>query len=265
MSKLETVQEIAGAASAAARAGDQAAAARHWRRLVFHEPGNPAWRLRLAAALGQSPGADAEAIEMLALQQVDAALSSGRPLVALSAALGVSGTDPGALLSDYLSGSPRVGKAPRLSPPLGRTDDSPVPEVATDAPPPDAPDTPVVGPLPPMPLLSLLDADALRALLPHISRRALDAGEVLMAEGEVADALYLVVHGAARDHQGRPRAPHRDARAHGRWRRARRDGARALQAAHRHGDRADRGRDAARGRRRPARRGRRPCPPSRPP
>lgn len=195
MSKLETVQEIAGAASAAARAGDQAAAARHWRRLVFHEPGNPAWRLRLAAALGQAPGADAEATEMLVLQQVDAALSSGRPLVALSAALGVSGTDPGALLSDYLSGSARVGKAPRLSPPLGRTEDTPVPEVQTDAPPPDAPDAPVVGPLPPMPLLSLLDADALRALLPHISRRALDAGEVLMAEGEVADALYLVVHG----------------------------------------------------------------------
>jgi CRP-like cAMP-binding protein len=46
-----------------------------------------------------------------------------------------------------------------------------------------------------MPLLSLLDAFALRALLPHVAHRSLDAGEVLMAEGQPADALYLVVHG----------------------------------------------------------------------
>lgn len=195
MSHVESVTEIARAASEATLAGDFAAAAAHWRRLVFHEPGNPAWRLRLAQAQSAAGDTDTEALEMLALQQIDAALTSGRPLVALLAALTVPETDPGALLADYLAGSTKVGKTPRLSPPLDRVVDTNVPEAPAETPPPDAPESPVVGPLPPMPLLSLLDPDALRALLPHITRRALDAGEVLMAEGETADALYLVVHG----------------------------------------------------------------------
>ena len=195
MSNVETVQEIARAASDAAHARDFAAAASHWRRLVFHEPANPAWRLRLAQSLAAVSDSDADAVEMLALQQIDAALTSAQPLVALLVALTVPGTDPGALLSDYLVGSPRLGKTPRLSPPLGRSDAPAVPEAPLEATLPDAPERPTAGPLPPMPLLSLLEPEALRVLLPHIKRRALDAGEVLMAEGETADALYLVVHG----------------------------------------------------------------------
>lgn len=195
MSKVETVAQIAQAARVASTAGDFATAARAYRRLLFHEPANAAWRLRWTEAMTRAPDADAEAVEMLALQHVDAALASGRPLAALSAALGVPGTDPAALLADYLAGAPRLGKTPRTSPPVLRTDDVSVPEVPTDAPPPDAPESPVAGPLPPMPLLSALDADALRALLPHIGRRSLEAGEVLMAEGAIADALYLVICG----------------------------------------------------------------------
>jgi cAMP-dependent protein kinase regulator len=181
-------------AARTAAAGDVVTAAAQWRRLVFHEPGNPSWRLRVLAT-GTRAGLDAEALEMTALQLVDAALISGRPLVALTAALGVDGTDPAALLSDYLAGSTRLGKTLRSAPPLLRAEDGPVPELTSEAPPPDAPEHPVVGPLPPMPLLSLLDAFALRALLPHVAHRSLDAGEVLMAEGQPADALYLVVHG----------------------------------------------------------------------
>lgn len=192
----QTISGIAGAAQAAAQAGDAAAAAEHWRRLVFHEPANPAWRLRFLDAAGRAGGADTDALETTALQLVDAALVSGRPLVALAAALGVEGTDPAALLGDYLVGAPRLGKTLRSAPPLLRANDGgPVPAATPGAAPPDAPEQPVVGPLPPMPLLSLLDADALRALLPHVSRRSLFAGEVLMAEGQTADALYLVVHG----------------------------------------------------------------------
>ena len=190
-----TVEAIARAASEAARQDRPAQAIAALRRLVAHEPANPAWRLRLAQVLARVPDADLEAAEMLALQQLDAALSSGRPLVAMLSALAVEGADPAALLADYLRGAPRLGKVARVSPPLGRADVGDVPALAADAALPDAPDTPVAGPLPPMPLLSQLDAAALTALRPHLSRRALDAGDVLMAEGDAADALYLIAHG----------------------------------------------------------------------
>lgn len=196
-----TVEALARQGRTAAEAGDFAAAAAVWRRLVRFEPANGAWRLRCAAASlrAAEPGSEAaEGAELIALQLLDASLSSGRPLLGLLAALEVEGAEPSALLSDYLAGSARLGKALRIAPPLGRAPETLVaaetPDAA-DAPLPDAPDAPVAGPLPPMPLLSSLDAAALTALRPHLSRRSLDATEVLMAEGEPADALYLVAHG----------------------------------------------------------------------
>lgn len=191
-----TRSEGAKAAADAKRSGHVDAAAALYRRLVASEPENVAWRLRLADALALAGWTD----DALGLRQAIAswAAATGRPLVALIATL----PDGSAahLVSPHLKGSPRLGSVLRSAPPVLQKD-GPLPHLDPEAALPELPSRPArepQAPIPllwPMPLLSALDLAQVQALVPHLSRRSLEAGEILLAEGETADALYLVAHG----------------------------------------------------------------------
>lgn len=187
----QTPPEVALAAQAALDDGRAADAVTAYRRLVRAAPDEVVWRLRLGDALAAA-GDDVAALEVregVAL----AALETGEPLAGLVAALAIGLDDLTGWFADYLAGSEKLGKA-RTLPPL-----PPLPPGAVPADEPGAPlpafGRPQQGPPPPLPLLSSLDAAAFAAVVPALSRRALRAGEALLAEGDAADALYLVAGG----------------------------------------------------------------------
>lgn len=186
------MRDVARTAREALARGDLDAARGHWRRLVRMEPTSVVWRLRAAEA---NPDGAARAAERAALY--GEALEADAPLAALLAALADPLSDAPAdlvsRLTPWLAGSPRL---------RGRT--GPLPPVLQAGPvPPDAdqplPPWPKAGAgqaLTPMPLLSLLDAEGLDRVLAACSRRSLAEGEVLLTEGDTADALYLLAGGA---------------------------------------------------------------------
>lgn len=209
MASTRTVASLLAEAGEAERAADWRRAAGLWVRLLHHDPADLAWRLRLTLAM-QNAG-DPESADLQLFQLYDAAFE-GHPLFACIVAHSADAHpdephEPGMMLRDYLAGSPKLGKVARAAPPVLSPADTSVAD-ADDDEPPDRPARPHVGPLPPMPLLSLLEPEAFEALWPHMSRRGLLPGEVLMAEGEPADALYLVGAGVlevTRDDPDRPR------------------------------------------------------------
>lgn len=183
---------VARAAREAMENGDPDTARRAWRRLVRTEPAQLVWRLRLAELAPEAT----ERTEARA-HIFEAALDGGAPLAALVAALADPFTDPPedlvARLTPWLSGSDFLNENMALLPPSFIP--GPVPPDA-DALLPPWPLADAEQPLTPMPLLSLLDAAGLDRVLPACSRRSLAEGEVLLAEGDTADALYLLVGGA---------------------------------------------------------------------
>jgi CRP-like cAMP-binding protein len=183
--------QVALVARAALAAGNPASAAAAWRRLVHDEPAHPAWRLRLADALAAA--GDEPAARALRLELAEGALAADRPLYGLVAALAASLDDLPERLSGWLGAAEPAGPPPRPAP---TAEDAPLADVAPDAPLPAYPVSSAGNRRSPLPLLSLLDADALAALAPGLARRPLAAGEVLLAEGDRADALYLVAAGS---------------------------------------------------------------------
>ncbi len=164
--------------------GDSAGARAAWRRLVLSQPDEALWRLKLAA-VSEDPSAALAACAA-------GALAADRPLVALLAALraGLDGLPE--RFADYLQGSKRLGQGAPPAPPLAPL--TPPPADAADALP--AWPAPVFGaPLRPIPLLSSLDAEGFEAVVGALSSHQLSAGEVLLAEGSPAAALYLVAGG----------------------------------------------------------------------
>ncbi len=178
--------QVALVARDALSAGDPTTAIAHWRRLVHDDPAHPVWRLRLAdahAAAGEGTSA-----WMLREELAEGALASGRTLHALVAAL-AAGDD--GLAARF---APHLARATSTRPPTPPGDGArPLGDVAPDAPPPPYPV--VAGAPTPLPLLSLLDGEAFARVAPSLSRRALAAGDVLLAEGDHADAVYLVAAG----------------------------------------------------------------------
>ncbi|MCB9522713.1 MAG: cyclic nucleotide-binding domain-containing protein [Myxococcales bacterium] len=180
---VQGAARVAADARAAAAEGNAIAARAAWRRLVAAEPANPVWRLRLAAADPQ-PEVALEAC-------VTDALAADHPLAALGAALAAGLSDLPARFADYLQGSPRLGRGAPPLPPLATPA---VPAVVSEAELPAWPQ-PVAGHVTPLPLLSSLDAKGFEAVVPALSRVALDADQVLLAEGSAATALYLLAGG----------------------------------------------------------------------
>lgn len=184
MASREIREGVARDARSAAKSGDLAAARTAWRRLVRLEPDNPVWRLRLGDVSADGVVAHSDVV-------VDA-LAADAPLAALTAALAAGTGGLGLRFERYLQGSGRLGRGAPPQPPL------PLPETVPpdlDAPLPRWPSRHTTGPVTPMPLLSSLDVEAFNALVPALSRRSLAPGEVLLAEGAVAEALFLVAGG----------------------------------------------------------------------
>jgi CRP-like cAMP-binding protein len=157
------------------------------RSLAAAEPANPAWRVLAASAPGSARALEHGLFE--------AALDAERPLLALSVAL-ATGRGPdstAAAMSEWLDMDASMSTT-RSAPPLPPAADAEIPAATTETIiGPWVPRGP--GPRGPMPLLSRIDEAALVALWPHLALRVLAPGDVLLAEGDAADALFLVVHG----------------------------------------------------------------------
>ena len=184
MASRERSNDVADVAREARERGDLEGARRALRRLIRTEPSNPVWRLRLADVLEDRVRAHGDVL--------NEALGADAPLVALAAALAAGAGGLGVRFERYLQGSSRLGRGAPPQPPLPAPRTVP-PELNESVP--HWPVRHTTGPVNPMPLLSSLALEGFSAIVPALSRVQLSPGEVLLAEGATADAMFLVAGG----------------------------------------------------------------------
>lgn len=211
-----TTRELHEQADAAARSGDFWNALRHAGDALHADPHDHRARTKLAlslSALGQNAAAvDALRVGAEALNQ------AGYPLAALAMvrdAIALGGEDLATVLDAIhaaghgteLSVRPRV---PPPVPPARTVDLEPLlqtggreavleaaMELGRRAPP------PVEAPTPrSLPFFSEMDREAFQELVARMTTRKLSAGEVVVEEGEIGDALYVIVRGEVDVFQG---------------------------------------------------------------
>lgn len=195
-------------------AGDHAGALHAYAALVRIQPENLDARLRVADALLALGEVQRAAVVYTALARH--ASNAGYPLRALVALKILSALEPqlsslvNGLAELYALGSPRLGRAVRLSPgdldhplPEGLTLDNPPPqeqlvEVASQL----AADVSQIGSypehLPPIPLFSELPADAFASVLGALKLVRTPPGRPIIRQGEVGQSFFIVARGAVR-------------------------------------------------------------------
>lgn len=196
------------------RAGDNEGALRGLVALVRSAPHDLDARLRIGDAL-LIAGDNTQAIQVYAFVAREASLS-GYPLKAIVALKILARIDPainellGQLAQRYAAGSPALGKAVRLAPPL------PEAEVPTEAFVPNELDYAQVravaaqaatlreglpgypASVAPIPLLSDLPPDAFVKMLSAVTLQRSPQGTAIIREGEPGDAFYMLARGTAR-------------------------------------------------------------------
>jgi cAMP-dependent protein kinase regulator len=187
---MQDRSQVADAARDALAAGDADAARRAYLRLMHDDPGHPTWRLRYADAV--EAAGDRSAAVRIRRGLAHGAGDAGRPLDALLGALAHGAIDPVKVVGAQL-GQEDTGGPPTLPPPPS-TEAGPLAEVDDDAAPPGYPSS-ADRPRHALPLLSLMDAAAFNDIAEGLRRVSLGPGEVLVAEGDAPDGVYIVVAG----------------------------------------------------------------------
>lgn len=211
---MQTLGDLKAVADQRLFAGDHAGALHAYAAVVRIQPENLDARLRLADSLLALGEVQRAAVVYTALARHDA--NAGYPLRALVAVKILSALEPqlaslvGGVAELYALGSPRLGRAVRLSPgdltrplPQGLSLDSPPPqeqlvEVAASL----AADFSQIGAypehLPAIPLFSELPADAFASVLSALKLVRTRPGEVILRQGDVGQSFFVLARGNVR-------------------------------------------------------------------